>query len=173
MKHTFVKKLDEALRAAGVRPFLDASDLEHGKKTWDSILEAIRVAPVFICVFSPGYAESSWCLDELAEIYRSSGKQILPVFYNVKPFHLRRPENGPFAEGLSKQKDRHKEKVLEWMDCLSRSADLYGYELEKFSGYIFTSPECIEFCYSVLIMFHFCSIILLLGCAFVTLKGLL
>jgi len=144
VKDSFAKKLYEGLRAVGVRSFLDAHDIERGKKTWNSILEAIRVAPVCICVFSPGYAESSWCLDELAAIHRSSGKQILPVFYHVQPSHLRRPEalSSPFAEGFSKQRERYgADKMEEWRDCLNRSADLYGFELKSFFGYFKTFPK--------------------------------
>lgn len=158
MKDTFAKKLYEGLQAAGVRPFLDAHDIDRGKATWNSILEAIRVAPVCICVFSPGYAESSWCLDELAAIHRSSGKQILPVFYHVKPFHLRYPEalSSPFAEGLSKQGRRYgAEKMEEWKDCLTRSANLYGFELERFFGYFKTSSKRMVFERVVGICYYF------------------
>lgn len=136
VKRTFVRELSEALQSAGVLPFVDENGIEQGETTWPAILEAIRVAPISICVFSPRYVESKWCLEELAEIHRSPDmKIILPVFWNVKPWHLRRPEVGPFAEALQKLKSRHEaETVAEWMRWLARTADIYGYEFDNSSG---------------------------------------
>ena len=104
MKEGFVKKLDESLRSAGIRAFADVNDIDFGDECWDSIRKAIGEAPVCVCVFSPRYAESKWCLEELAFILdlrkQNPRKLVLPIFYNVEPEHLRRPDDGPFSEGM-------------------------------------------------------------------------
>jgi len=135
VKKGFVKKLDEGLRAAGMRPFLDAHDIDSGHESWDSISKAIRGAPVCICVFSPGYCESKWCLDELALILDlKSDKRVFPVFYNVKPTHVRYPDTGPLSKGLEKLSARYRKKepkvVSRWRDDLHTAAGIFGEELE-------------------------------------------
>jgi hypothetical protein len=131
VKEGFVKKLDESLRSAGIRAFVDANDIDFGHECWDSIRKAIRGAPVCICVFSPRYAESKWCLEELAFILdlrkQNPRKSVLPVFYNVEPKHLRRPDDSPFSEGMKKLIEL--KDISRWRNALAKSADFFGVEL--------------------------------------------
>jgi Cdc6-like AAA superfamily ATPase len=63
---------------------------------------AIRTASVHVAIFSPRYAESSWCLKELVQMLES-GSTIIPVFYNVEPSDLRWTRGGDrdYARTLS------------------------------------------------------------------------
>ena len=130
-----MKELNESLRSAGIGPFLDSYDINHGEDCWASIEKAIRGAPICICVFSPGYAESQWCLKELAFIWKlRSDKLILPIFYNVEPMHLRDhaiDREGPFYEGMKKMIERVPEAdVSNWKVVLDDISKIRGEVLD-------------------------------------------
>ncbi|CAK9224471.1 unnamed protein product [Sphagnum troendelagicum] len=134
VKDTFVAHLNDALCAAGFHPFLDAKSLIKGKHPYNSINEALSGVGVHVAIFSKGYAESKYCLDELHDMLES-GKLILPVFYGVEVEHLRRPYDGPFAAGLRKHKKRGRHQDVErWETALAKVADLQGFRLAEFNG---------------------------------------
>ncbi len=134
VKHTFVAHLNDALCAAGFHPFLDATSLIKGQPAYKSINEALSGVGVHVAIFSKGYAESRYCLDELHDMLES-GKLILPVFYGVEVEHLCRPYDGPFAAALRKHKrlGRHQD-VERWETALAKVADLQGFRLAEFNG---------------------------------------
>jgi hypothetical protein len=80
---------------------LDQRELEEGENMTPQIEGAIRTASIHIAIFSPRYAESSWCLKELVMMLKS-GSTIIPVFYHVSPSELRwtRGEDGLYARAL-------------------------------------------------------------------------
>ncbi|KAG0608634.1 hypothetical protein M758_8G121100 [Ceratodon purpureus] len=127
VKTRFIAHLDEALRAAGLNPFLDKESLRKGDPTFTSIDAALKVAKVHIAVVSKGYADSKYCLSELAAMLRS-GKPVIPVYYEVEPAQLRWVENGPFAAAFEKHKcKRPPEQVQEWTHAIHHLADITGF----------------------------------------------
>lgn len=62
------------------------------------IQDAIKTASVHVAIFSPHYAESRWCLEEL-HLMVQSGKPIIPVFYKIEPGELKRTD-GVYAAAL-------------------------------------------------------------------------
>jgi len=70
--------------------------MQEGEPITPQIKRAIRTASVHIAIFSKGYADSTWCLDELLDMLDTvkSGSAILPVFYNVQPSDLRWTRGG-------------------------------------------------------------------------------
>lgn len=81
------------LSVYGLRVFLDQQQLQEGENMTPQMAGAIRTASVHIAIFSPGYADSHWCLNELL-LMLESRSTILPVFYNVKPSDLRWTSGG-------------------------------------------------------------------------------
>ena len=101
---------------------------------------AIQAASVHVAIFSPGYASSKWCLDELVLMVESKST-IIPVFYNVEPSNLRWTEGGDgvYAQalrGLEKKRTfdsqpRYNSIIIKkWMDALSTVANISGFELK-------------------------------------------
>ncbi|KAG0622845.1 hypothetical protein M758_3G128200 [Ceratodon purpureus] len=133
VKATFIAHLEDALRCAGFRPFLDARSLMKGNPALKSIDQALDMAKVHIAVVSRGYAESKYCPNELVAMMRS-GKPVLPVFYDVEPVDLRWVENGPFAEAFEKHKSkgRTQKKLQAWRDALEALAGITGFRLADF-----------------------------------------
>ncbi|KAG0564220.1 hypothetical protein KC19_8G093100 [Ceratodon purpureus] len=127
VKAGFISHLDEALRTAGLNPFLDKASLRKGHPAFGSINAALEVAKIHVAVISKGYAESKYCLNELVAMMRS-GKPVIPVYYEVEPVNLRWVENGPFAAAFEKHKlKRTLQQVEEWRDALQELADITGF----------------------------------------------
>lgn len=102
-----------------------------------TIRNAICSSFVHIPIFSPGYAQSSWCLNELVSMLEQLPDALfVPVFYNVEPWELRYTENeksqfaAAFADYVTKS--RYLDKLDEWRKALKSAADISGFELSKY-----------------------------------------
>ena len=149
VKKTFATDLYHALTKHGLRVFLDIEELLEGDKLNSQIESAIRTTAVQIAIFSPRYALSSWCLNELLYIFDmlERGSTILPVFYNVKPSDLRWA-TGLYAESLRSLENEktfdfqsHQEKprydsdnIEKWRKALFDAANICGFHLDSYNG---------------------------------------
>jgi len=97
VKKTFASHLYRRLLSYGFRVFLDQPEMQRGEKINPQIEGAIETASVHVAIFSPGYADSRWCLDELVLMLKS-GATIIPVFYNVKPSDLRWTDKSKYTD---------------------------------------------------------------------------
>ncbi|GLJ06254.1 hypothetical protein SUGI_0034440 [Cryptomeria japonica] len=89
VRNTFLVIFTE-LSEAWLRVFLDNEEFEKGKAIDFSLQIAIESSDILIPIFSKGYAESTWCLEEVVQMCRSNGF-IIPLFYDV---HFPRRSNG-------------------------------------------------------------------------------
>ena len=127
VKAGFMAHLEEALRRAGLNPFLDKTSLKKGKHAFRAIDRALEVARVHVAVVSRRYAESKHCLSELVAML-GSGKPVIPVLYDVEPAELRRVEGGVFGAAFKKYRSREtQERVPEWADALCKLADITAF----------------------------------------------
>eukprot|EP00253_Pinus_taeda_P023782 PITA_23782 len=136
VKNTFAGHLYHRLKSRGLQVFLDRPEFQAGYNISDQIKEAIEVASVHIAIFSEHYAELKWCLEELVLMLKSRGT-ILPVFYNVKPSHIRWSNKLKYAEALQKHEEHQRndwQTIQGWKNVLSRVADISGFELEACNG---------------------------------------
>ncbi|KAM1719345.1 hypothetical protein ACFX12_021169 [Malus domestica] len=125
---TITKSLYEALKSRGVRVFLDDDGLGRGDDIAPSLLEAIDDSAAAIVVLSRRYADSRWCLEELAKICESSRRcLILPVFYHVDPSDVRR-QRGPFSEHFSAHELQYGNAVVSrWRSAMAKVGGKAGY----------------------------------------------
>ncbi|KAK2981323.1 hypothetical protein RJ640_007024 [Escallonia rubra] len=130
-RKTFTADLFHALQTAKLGPFMDTG-LERGEAITSGLEKAIESSEVSIIVFSPNYASSSWCLDEVLKIlqqHHSEAKthEILPLFYHVDPAVVRHQKKS-FGAALAEHESRHgKEKVEQWKKALHECANLSGF----------------------------------------------
>ncbi|KAH9288621.1 hypothetical protein KI387_032738 [Taxus chinensis] len=132
VKQTLALQLYNSLEELGFQAFLDSSEMELGDSFPFAIRNAICSATVHIAIFSKRYAESAWCLHELALMLQTKTK-IIPVFYGVKPSDLRFIEKGVYANAFARYREngRFLDKLEEWKIAL-RSVSFYnGYEFAK------------------------------------------
>ena len=136
VKKTFVAHLYAALKswAIEIQPFLDAEDIRYGHHVFEDIDKALKDARVHVAIFSKGYAESIYCLDELCAMLKSE-QRIIPVFYDVEAGNLRRPEDGPYKEAFEKHEKRGRtEKIPRWKEALHKVADYRAFRMDEVNG---------------------------------------
>jgi hypothetical protein len=151
-RHGFTGNLYNALTKNGIHPFFDEFDLQRGDEITPSLVKVIEESRIFIPVFSPNYASSSFCLDELVQIihcYKTKGRLVLPVFYDVDPSHVRH-HRGSYGEALAKHEERFQnnmknmERLHTWKLALTQAANLSGYHSSL--GYSSLLNLCCPFC---------------------------
>eukprot|EP01018_Ginkgo_biloba_P024595 Gb_22272 [translate_table: standard] len=126
VKDSLASHIYDLLQSRGVRAFVDREELRTGEEFPDAITEAIQSSPVHIVIFSPHYAESYWCLRELALMLKTPNATIIPVFYNVTPGELRWAK-GAFAKPFGKHYRRYsREMVDEWRAALHEVSNISG-----------------------------------------------
>ncbi|CAL1363614.1 unnamed protein product [Linum trigynum] len=106
----------------------DDSDLERGEEISPSLLEAIERSACYIVIFSPNYADSPWCLDELVRIFdcvQRYGRRVVPVFYGgVDPSHVEN-QTGSYRKLPKGEADG---KIRSWKAALSNAAAISGFD---------------------------------------------
>ncbi|BFG16562.1 hypothetical protein CerSpe_028360 [Prunus speciosa] len=129
-RSTITKNIYEELEKRSVRVFRDDDGLNRGDEIAPSLLEAIEDSAAAIVVLSPRYAESRWCLEELAKICERSRRlrlMILPVFYQVDPSDVRR-QRGPFAEHFKAHEQVYENAVVSrWRSAMAKVGGTAGY----------------------------------------------
>ncbi|KAI5352521.1 hypothetical protein L3X38_005412 [Prunus dulcis] len=129
-RSTITKNIYEELEKRSVRVFRDDDGLNRGDEIASSLLEAIEDSAAAIVVLSPRYAESRWCLEELAKICERSRRlrlMILPVFYQVDPSDVRR-QRGPFAEHFRAHERVYENAVVSsWRSAMAKVGGTAGY----------------------------------------------
>ncbi|GLJ33703.1 hypothetical protein SUGI_0677560 [Cryptomeria japonica] len=137
VKTTLALQLYNSLQDLDAQAFLDSEEKEIGCSFPSTITTAIRSATVHIAIFSPKYAESAWCLEELVLMLQTTA-MIIPVFYDgVQPSDLRHVEAGKYAEAFvtHTQKGRYSGEQLEaWKKALKNESLTAGFESSKYKN---------------------------------------
>lgn len=129
-RHTITRNLYDSLTEHGVRVFLDDTGMTQGDEIAPSLMEAIEDSAAAIIILSPRYANSHWCLEELARICEL-GRLILPVFYQVDPSHVRR-QKGPFEQDFTNHLRRFGEgKVVKWGEAMKKVGGISGFVFDS------------------------------------------
>ena len=125
VRKTFVAHLGKALSSYGI---------PYAEPVFEELDKALKGACVHVAIFSKRYAESIYCLDELCAMLKS-GRRIIPVFYDVDPGDLRRPEVGPYREAFEKHQERGRtEKISIWKEALHKVADYRAFRMGEVNG---------------------------------------
>ncbi|KAI3725528.1 hypothetical protein L1987_65318 [Smallanthus sonchifolius] len=135
-RYNFVDHLYAALVQRGLCVFKDDEELKTGKAISPELLKAIEGSRFAVVVFSKNYANSSWCLIELAKIMECRnrmGQKVLPVFYHVDPSDIRRQKNNVdiFFQQHEKKLRKEMHTVKKWRKALTAAANLSGLHISK------------------------------------------
>ncbi|KAJ9542858.1 hypothetical protein OSB04_029364 [Centaurea solstitialis] len=131
----FVDHLYAALVHRGIDTFKDDEMLRRGELISPELLKAIEESRFAVVVFSENYANSSWCLDELAKIMECRdrmGQRVLPVFYHVDPSDLR-GQKGKFTTGFQQNQEKYRGemKLNNWRKSLVTASKISGWHVSK------------------------------------------
>ncbi|KAJ9554327.1 hypothetical protein OSB04_018372 [Centaurea solstitialis] len=127
-RNTFVDHLYSALDQRGIYTYKDDKTLHRGETIGPSLFKAIEESHVAVIVFSENYADSSWCLQELAHIMKCKDERgliVMPIFYHIDPSKLRK-QKGKYGEALAKHKSSHSKNVDFWRKALVDAGNLSG-----------------------------------------------
>ncbi|XP_031270640.1 TMV resistance protein N-like isoform X3 [Pistacia vera] len=131
-RKSFIDHLYTAFNQKGLRVFRDDKELERGKPISPELLHAIEESRSAVVVFSKNYASSTWCLEELVQIFHCKNVKVFPVFYNVDPSVVRK-QTGEFQEAFVKHEETFREdigKVQTWRNALTEVANHSGFDLK-------------------------------------------
>ncbi|KAM4075778.1 hypothetical protein ACJW30_12G014100 [Castanea mollissima] len=126
----------EAFISKGVEAFRDSEKLQLGQEIASELIQAIEKSQYAIVVFSKKYADSRWCLDELAEIVeckKNKGLEVVPIFYHVDPSDVSK-QTGPFEKAFNEHQKNDKidrKKIQKWKDAMREVGNLSGEHLLK------------------------------------------
>ncbi|KAM0014956.1 putative TIR domain, P-loop containing nucleoside triphosphate hydrolase [Helianthus debilis subsp. tardiflorus] len=129
IRRNFVDHLYTALAQRGIQTYKDDETLPRGERIGPALLKAIQESRIALVVFSENYADSSWCLDELAHIMEcvdTRGQIVMPIFYHVDPSDVRK-QKGKYGKAFRKHKRENKQKVESWRKALGKAGNLSGW----------------------------------------------
>nr|AAD25966.1 flax rust resistance protein [Linum usitatissimum] len=132
-REQFTDFLYQFLRRYKIHTFRDDDELRKGKEIGPNLLRAIDQSKIYVPIISSGYADSKWCLMELAEIVRRQEEDprriILPIFYMVDPSDVRH-QTGCYKKAFRKHANKFEgETIQNWKDALKKVGDLKGWHI--------------------------------------------
>uniref|UniRef100_A0A251U1I2 Putative toll/interleukin-1 receptor (TIR) domain-containing protein n=1 Tax=Helianthus annuus TaxID=4232 RepID=A0A251U1I2_HELAN len=133
VRKNFVDHLYKDLVQQGIQTYKDDQTLARGESIRPALLKAIQESRIAVIVFSENYADSSWCLDELAHIMEcvdTRGQIVIPIFYHVDPSDVRK-QNGKYGKAFSKHERENKQKVESWREALKKAGNLSGLVIDE------------------------------------------
>lgn len=130
----FVDHLYKALDREGISAFKDDEKLLKGKPMSPELVKVIQESMVAVVVFSKNYANSTWCLEELAKIIECRDlirQRVLPVFYDVDRLDVC-GQKGCFQAAFEEHELKYTDdmqKVKRWKEALMTAANLSGWDV--------------------------------------------
>ncbi|XP_043687944.1 LRR receptor-like serine/threonine-protein kinase SIK1 [Telopea speciosissima] len=133
-RNNFTGFLNLVLKDKGIDVFIDSKELWTGEAIGPACLSAIQRSKISIPIFSKDYANSKWCLLELAQIfecYTSDDQLVLPIFFYVDPSQVRN-QTGSFEEAFKEQEKNFEPHIVEsWRKALREIGKLKGEVIDK------------------------------------------
>ncbi|KAL6210825.1 hypothetical protein ACLB2K_016057 [Fragaria x ananassa] len=132
----FTGHLYRALEQKGIDTFIDSEQLRKGNRVPD-LEKAIEESKVSVVVFSENYANSTWCLNELAKImncFDEKKQTVVPIFYDVDPSDIRILKRS-FAEAFNAHEHNcsgDQEALRSWRSALSRATNLSAWDSKDY-----------------------------------------
>ncbi|KAL3746387.1 hypothetical protein ACJRO7_015359 [Eucalyptus globulus] len=133
----FISFLYRDLDEKCIDVFMDEERIRVGEEIDGKLRQAINGSQIYIPVFSKNYAQSEWCLRELAimldNISNSKEKIILPIFYDVKPKDVKL-ETPLYRTALEEHKIKFPREVESWETALEKVQHTRGWELPEYKS---------------------------------------
>ncbi|KAL5548796.1 hypothetical protein UlMin_004027 [Ulmus minor] len=129
----FISHLYSALIGKDIKAYIDEKSLEKGEDISRALPKAIEESAISIILFSPDYASSTWCLDELVHILKCQKEKsqiVLPIFYEVDPSNIRKQEGTYYTSFVEHEKrfSNEIEKVQQWRKALKEASGNSGWD---------------------------------------------
>ena len=149
-RNKFTDHLRNYLIRQGISTFKNDKRLEEGEPIPSQLLQAVKDSRISIVVFTRDYANSIWCLEEVATIVdccQELEQFVIPIFYDVDPSDVRK-HTGAYKNAfvsLKKQFRQDPSKVHRWKKALEYLGNMPGlvvrneYVYKRLLSYLFTN----------------------------------
>ncbi|CAN8325540.1 unnamed protein product [Cochlearia groenlandica] len=128
VRKSFLSHVRDRLASKCITTFND-QEIERGNYIGPDLVRSIRESRISLVILSKNYASSSWCLDELDQIFKCKEEEngmVMTVFYDVDPSHVRKRE-GDFGGAFMKTCQGKSEEVIKrWRKVLTDVANIEG-----------------------------------------------
>ncbi|CAN1184572.1 Disease resistance-like protein DSC1 [Linum perenne] len=131
-RRLFTSHLAGHLRRRSIRPFTDEK-FDRTENIDVDLVKVLERSAMSVVIFSESFAESSYCLDEVASIAQRVerfGHRVLPVFYGVEPEEVEDRYASMIDDSELKQSPDEKKK--RWMDGLKMVINHAGRTSKEF-----------------------------------------
>lgn len=121
--------LHAALERTKLETYID-NRLERGQEIWSEIQRAIEESKISVVIFPKGYANSSWCLNELLHIIQCRekyGQFVIRFFITWIHHKCENNEEASISRFLCPDAC-YKNKMNEWGHALTASANISGWD---------------------------------------------
>ncbi|KAL8251955.1 hypothetical protein R6Q59_035648 [Mikania micrantha] len=135
-RKTFVDFLYSTLVDKQINTYKDDKTLDRGEHISPALLKAIEESWIAVIIFTENYADSSWCLEELAHIMKCNterGLLVMPIFYGVDPSQARKQKR-KFQKAFVKHEKHNKEKAKSWRKALVEACNIAGYDTKTIAN---------------------------------------
>ncbi|CAL1363854.1 unnamed protein product [Linum trigynum] len=125
-RHGFTSHLMAALSDKKIKVFIDT--MLRKTESIDELLSVLQRSTLSIVIFSEKFADSPWCLDEVATIVQSIeifGHRALPVFYKVGWTDVA-GDSGRYSAIIDEELKASSEDSKRWKDALKAVANRAG-----------------------------------------------
>ncbi|CAL1363874.1 unnamed protein product [Linum trigynum] len=126
-RHGFASHLMAALSDKQIKAFIDT--MLRKTECIDELLSILQRSALSIVIFSENFADSPWCLDEVATIAQSMvkfGHRVLPVFYRVGWSDVA-GDSGSYSITIDYKLKASSEDNKRWRDALKAVANCAGH----------------------------------------------
>lgn len=134
----FTDHLYSKLVDAGIQVFKDDKKLRAGEEIKQELKEVIKRSRISVAILSKDYASSRSCLMEVVQMWecrKLNGQTIIPVFYDISPFNVKR-QAGDFGTSFEKheQDGVSRDSIKKWKKVLRKIGELSGFNREDING---------------------------------------
>ncbi|AEE33471.2 Toll-Interleukin-Resistance (TIR) domain family protein [Arabidopsis thaliana] len=130
IRYGFISHLVAAFEVHGIYFFIDKYEQRGNDLTY--LFKRIEESKIVLAIFSGKYAQSKWCLNELATVKKLAEEnklKVIPIFYKVKVGDVRR-QKGEFGRNFwNLARISSGEEIKQWKEALEFVSHKMGLEL--------------------------------------------
>ncbi|XP_019097508.1 PREDICTED: disease resistance protein LAZ5-like [Camelina sativa] len=116
LRDGFISHLERTFTEHHINYYIDREELRS--EPIGILLKRIKESQIALAIFSEGYADSEWCLDELVEIMKNvktGNLRVIPVFFK-----------GEFGVKLYAEGRRKRPNISQWEEALESVPTIMG-----------------------------------------------
>jgi hypothetical protein len=146
LRKGFISFLVPALKKKNINVFIDEHEVRG--KDLISLFRRIGESKIALVIFSEGYTESKWCLDELVQIKKCVDQKkiiAIPIFYKLDPAVVKglKGKFGDKFRDLIERYHHEPERYQKWTEALTSVSRTFALCLPEHRLRFFNHKNCL------------------------------